>query len=404
MALIVLPVSLWLLLAGAPVARAQEDTGAREDTGAQADTNDATPRVTETAEPRVELSTFRAEVRPELEVVLPTGAITQSIPLQFGNFGIDTTLGYAVNGNELDGEMVFSYRVWRLLPQVSFFQSVDFEDYVDPQFSTSGVDVFSDEEFISRRRGLKPQVSMTVLPDTRVGSALGVTDIYKWNLSNDELVDDGLDLVPEIFVIYDNMKAVDPNRELEFSGVAARTSVSQRFRNNFDNPVSLEWQNRLLLRFLLGEDWSIEEQLTFDSITRIWDEELARVYQLGGFDSIRGYAPNEIEAVRAGMLSTGLSRRILRGLDTSFRVRERRRVAVHQYRLFTLTDLAVTQSALALDSKPSFYGSAGGGIGAVISSGRIHLDLSVTVSQPFELDRLPVVYIRTTLFNFERRF
>jgi hypothetical protein len=39
----------------------------------------------------------------------------------------------------------------------------------------------------------------------------------------------------------------------------------------------------------------------------------------------------------------------------------------------------------------------------VISSGRIHLDISLTVSQPFELERLPVVYVRTTLFNFERR-
>jgi hypothetical protein len=376
---------------------------AQDDAPGAGEADDRSPAVTETAEPRVELSTFRAEVRPELEVVLPTGAITQSIPLQFGNLQIDTTLGYAVNGNELDGEMVFSYRVWRLRPQLSFFQSVDFEDYVDPRFNTSGVDVFSDEEFISRQRGLEPRVSMTVLPHTRVGTALKLTDTFEWSLSNDELVDEGLDLVPKAFVVYDNMKAVDPNRVLEFSGVAGRTAVSQRFRNRFDNPVSLEWQNRLLLQFLMGPNWTFEEQVTFDTFLRTWDRDLAKVYQLGGFDSVRGYAPNEIDAVRAGMLSTQVSRRILRELDTQFRVRERRRVDLHQYRLFAVSDLAATQRSLSLDSEPSFYGSAGGGVGMVISSGRIHLDISLTVSQPFELERLPVVYVRTTLFNFERR-
>ncbi|NBB90778.1 MAG: hypothetical protein GVY23_06185 [Spirochaetes bacterium] len=359
--------------------------------------------VRETTQARVELSTFRADVRPDFEIVLPTGAITQSIPLSFGRFGIDTTLGYAVNGNEINGEMVFSYDLGRVRPELRFFQRVDFEDYVDPRFSPTSVDVFADEEFVSRRRGVEPRVSVRVLPHTRVGTALGVTDTFQWSLSDEELVDEGIDLVPRVFLVYDNMTAVDPNRELEVSGVAGRLTVSERFRNSFENPVSLELQNRLLFQYLLGENWSIEEHLSFDTLIEIWRDELVKMYQLGGFDSVRGYSPNEIEAVRVGMLSSELSRRILRSLDTSFSPRERRRISIHQYRVFAFSDAAVTQGSLPIDSSVSYYGSVGVGIGAVVSRRRIHLDVSLAAAQPFELGRLPVVYLRTTLFNFERR-
>jgi hypothetical protein len=265
------------------------------------------------------------------------------------------------------------------------------------------VDVFADEEFVSRRRGVEPRVSMTVLPHTRLGTAMSVTDTFEWSLSNDELVDDGIDLVPEVFLIYDNMRAVDPNRTLAFSGVAGRVSVAQRYRNSFSNPVSLELENRLLFQYLLGPDWSIEEHLSFDTLLDIWREDLVTLYQLGGFDSVRGFAPNEIEAVRAGMLSSQLARRILRDLDVSFSPRERRRISIHQYRLFVFNDLAVTQRNLPLDTAPSFYGSAGLGLGTVVSSGRVHVDVSVSAAQPFDAGRLPVVYLRTTLFNLERR-
>ena len=359
--------------------------------------------VRETTQPRVELSTFRADVRPDFEIVLPTGAITQSIPLTFGRFGIDTTLGYAVNGNEINGEMVFSYDLGRVRPELRFFQRVDFEDYVDPRFSTTSVDVFADEEFVSRRRGVEPRVSVGVLPHTRVGTALRVTDTFQWSLSQDELVDEGIDLVPQVFLVYDNMTAVDPNQVLEVTGSAGRVTVSERFRNSFENPVSLELQNRLLFQYLLGENWSIEEHLSFDTLIEIWRDELVKMYQLGGFDSVRGYAPNEIEAVRVGMLSSELSRRILRSLDTSFSPRERRRISIHQYRVFAFSDVAVTQGSLPIDSSVSYYGSGGVGIGAVLSRRRIHLDVSLAAAQPFELGRLPVVYLRTTLFNFERR-
>ncbi len=389
---LLLPLLLLGLLSAPLSAQSGSDDGERPDSA-----------VRETTQPRVELSTFRADVRPDFEIVLPTGAITQSIPLTFGRFGIDTTLGYAVNGNEIKGEMVFSYDLGRVRPELRFFQRVDFEDYVDPRFTTSSVDVFSDEEFVSRRRGVEPRVSMSVLPNTRVGTAMRVTDTFQWSLSDDELVDEGIDLVPQVFLIYDNMRAVDPNRVLEVSGIAGRVTVSERFRNSFENPVSLELQNRLLFQYLLGENWSIEENVSFDTLIDIWRDELVKMYQLGGFDSVRGYAPNEIEAVRAGMLSTELSRRILRSLDTSFSPRERRRISIHQYRVFAFSDVAVTQRSLPIDSSPSYYGSAGLGIGAVVSRGRIHLDVSLAAAQPFELGRLPVVYLRTTLFNFERR-
>ena len=111
---------------------------------------------------------------------------------------------------------------------------------------------------------------MGVLPNTRVGTALGVTDTFQWSLSEDELVDEGIDLVPQVFLLYDNMRAVDPNSVLEVSGIAGRITVSERFRNSFENPVSLELQNRLLFQYLLGENWSIEEHLSFDTLIDIW--------------------------------------------------------------------------------------------------------------------------------------
>ena len=110
----------------------------------------------------------------------------------------------------------------------------------------------------------------------------------------------------------------------------------------------------------------------------------------------------EIEAVRVGMLSSQFSRRLLRSWDTAFTIRERRRVRIHQHRIFLLNDLAVVQKNLDLGSDVSFYGSAGLGLGTVVSLGRVHLDLSISAAQPLDVDRLPVVYLRTTLFNFER--
>ncbi len=394
-----LAVVLLMLVSCPGWAQAPGEESEKESSGGEG----ATPAPTrESTRPNVELSTFRAEVRPDFEVVLPTGAIKQHIPLRFGRFGIDTTLGYAVNGNQLDGDMVFSYRLGRFLFEQRFFQMVDFEDYVDPRFGLGGVDVFSDEEFVVRKRGLEPRISAFVTPDSRVGTALKATDTFEWSLSEEELVDEGLDLRPEVFFIYDNMKAVQPNRALELTGTAGRLSLSERFRNSFTNPVSLELQSRVLFQALIGDEWGIEEHLSFDTLIDVWRDDLARMYQLGGFDSVRGYAPNEIKAVRAGMLSSEVSRRVLRSWDRSFTVRERRRVQVHQHRVFVLNDVAVTQKELNLESKASFHGSAGLGIGTVVSIGRVHLDVSVAAAQPFDIERLPVAYVRTTLFNFER--
>jgi hypothetical protein len=375
-----------------------------DEPGGQDPANEESAVTRESTRPSVELSTFRAEVRSDFELVLPTGAITQRIPLQFGSLGIDTTLGYAVNGNELNGEMVFSYALGRVLPELRFFQSVDFEDYVDPSFETGGVDVFAEEEFVSRRQGVEPRVSALVLAHTRLGTAFEITDTFDWSLSENRLVDEGVDLVPQVFLEYDNMRAVQPNRALEFSGTAARISLSERFRNRLDNPVLLELENRLVVQQLLGDNWSVEEHVTFDTIIDVWREALVNEYQLGGYDSIRGYAPNEIEAMRVAMLSTQLSRRVLRSLDTRFPVHARRSVELHQHRVFVLSDLAVIQSELDLHSRASFYGNIGLGLGTVVSSGRIHLDVSVAAAQPFDIGRLPVFYVRTTLFDLERRF
>jgi hypothetical protein len=147
--------------------------------------------------------------------------------------------------------------------------------------------------------------------------------------------------------------------------------------------------------------WSIEERLSVDSMIRVWERDLVEPYQLGGYSGIRGYRASEIRAVRVAMLAQTFSRQVLPELELEVPIGRKQRATLHQYRLFLVNELAVTQEDLAVDSPLSFYGSIGGGLGMTVSLRWIHLDLSATLAQAFDAEERPVFYLQTRLFSFE---
>jgi hypothetical protein len=286
-------------------------------------------------------------------------------------------------------------------PYLSFYQQLDFENYFQPAISGKDLILVPTSKYIMRKRGFTLGMRYEVLQDFFLVPAFSVSELFKGSLTENRVLEDGVDIIPQMGVVYDSVRAEDTEREPVFTGVYAESTFELRYRNEFRNPIEVNNRNLLLLSHNLNRTWFFEERATLTYPVTIWNRELASFYSLGGFHSIRGYEESSINALRFFLFSANVERQILNDREVRLKL-FRRMVRMHQYRIFFLFDSLFSQDKLSIETPVDCYSSAGLGVAFSLSGReRTHFQFRFSAAQPLTERFAPIIYFRTSLFHFE---
>jgi hypothetical protein len=335
--------------------------------------------------------------------VLPTGDISQHFIMHFNYLELTFDLSAGLVDNAIDGEVIFAYPLNRIRPYVSFVQKVDFENYLDPQVSGEDLTILPTDKYIFRERGITAGVGITILPRFFVEPAFSVRDTFRGSLTESRVLDQGVNLVPRVSLVYDGVTAYTPGGSLYFTGMYAGSTFSMRYRTDFDQPVDARSENLLLLHQNIRGQWFFKERLSLDLPLNVWDQERTGFYSLGGFDTVRGYEPDAISAFRFLLVYTEIERELW--AEGELRLRIRKAVArVHQYRVGLFADTLLAQDTLDTGSPVQAYASAGAGFSFTISGrSNNHFRVRLYIGQPLGERFAPILYFRTSLFGFDQK-
>jgi hypothetical protein len=349
----------------------------------------------------VEVTKVRAKISPTFEVALPSGNIYQHFTQDFNNLNMAFTINYNILDNNIAGDILFSYPLGRFIPSTRFALDLDFENYIAPSFSGGAFTLQPTERYVSRKRTIELSLGYRITDHFSITPSFLISDIFKGSFTTSRVVDDGVDLVPKVGFVYNSMQVKDPDKGLFFNGLYYGSVFGMKYRQSFDNPVSLEHSNNLLLHFSIQDTWKLHQKVTLDYPVYVWNEGLTSFYSLGGFDSVRGVLFDSIHAYRFLFLSTNIEHEIFKGTEvpfTPFKLQAR----IHQFRLFMLVDELLSQECLDISAPVVSYTSVGGGLAFVISGKeQEHFEIKLYAAQQIGEPFAPFIYLRTSLFDLE---
>jgi len=316
----------------------------------------------------ISVSSIRAQVSPEFEVALPSGNISQHLELSFNSIEITSDLFYRVIDNNIGGSVTLELPLGRFRPYITFHQDVDFEKFVEPRISFDGVSLVPSNKYLSRQRGFTPGLSYELFRNLSIEPSFTVNDVFKFDLEESRIEDEGVDLIPRISLIYDGIRVERDGRDFFFNGLYGEITYGVRFRG-FSNPISSTLENRFLASADIRERVFFEEELTFDTPIVVWEDPMVDFYSLGGFGSIRGYEPDSFFAFRFLRSSLDIEQRIFPDAEIKITTSRRkgRFISVHQFGLLYLYDLLFSQSELDPGSRVDTSMGVGGGFSFTLS-------------------------------------
>jgi hypothetical protein len=351
----------------------------------------------------IEVTKVRAKVSPTFEFVLPSGNIYQHFTQDFNNLRMSFSLNYNILDNNIFGDIVFSYPLNRLVPSIRFAEDLDFENYISPSFSGGTFTLAPTDKYIARKTTIEPSLGYRVTDHFTITSSFLISDTFKGSLTTVSVIDEGVDLIPKLGFVYNSVRATVPEKGVYFNGLYLGSFFGMRYRQSFDNPVTLDHTNSLLLYFNCFDLWKLQQKVTLNYPIYVWNRELAAFYSLGGFDSFRGVEYDSIHSYRFLFFSTNLEREIFPGAEvpfTPFKLQAR----LHQFRFFLLSDELLSQCCLDINSPIEFSMSVGGGFAFVISGKEGgHFEIRIYAAQQLGKDFAPFIYLRTSLFDLERQ-
>ncbi len=357
----------------------------------------------ETAHLDIKVKEISANVSPKIEFSLPGGNIYEHFVENFNYLEMTFNLDYNFLDNSIGGDVSFAYPYKWIKPGVTFSDAVDFENFIAPKVVGDDIYLLPVDKYISRDRALEFGVLFNILANMHLTTAFLISDVFKGDLSENNILDKGTDLIQKLSVDFNTIQPKGQTRRLVFEGLYAGSVFTSRFRNRFSNPVSIDNENKLLFHSELFSPWFIEEKASMNIPVKIWMKEISGFYTLGGFDSIRGYADNSINSFRFLLVSNSLKRSIFPDKEVKFKL-SKLRVYLHQFTLFFLLDELLTQDRLSIHSPLESYTSLGSGISFVMSGKeKVHLHTELYIAQPLKNKLPPVIYFKTSLFSFEKK-
>jgi len=351
----------------------------------------------------VTLSTLEAKISPHFEFTLPSGNISERIEQQFNNLHSVFSLNFNFLDSSIDADVAFSYPLGFFVPGIHFFQNVDLENLVAPQFQDWELVLLPTEKFVSRNRGIGLAFIFNVTPIFSITPEFLMNDTFKGSFTTDLILDEGIDWIARLSFVIDSAKsrpagAPEPKHSVVFSSV-----FNTRFRNVLTNPVSIDHTNVLRTNHQIGDRLFLTESIGFNYPIYIWNRDITTYYSLGGFNTIRGYSYGSIAAFRYLLNRFDLGARVLPNAQIKLKLKKRR-ATIGDYRVFFIFDGLLTQDHLSWDSELNVYGGCGAGFAFLISGEKQYqIKVSTYVVQPIEPGRLPIFYFQTSFFNFEKQ-
>jgi hypothetical protein len=380
------------LLASAALARAQSNEG---------------PPETET-ERRARLSVrlLEADVAPTFDVTLPSGNVHFESSEQLAGLRLRLRTDYNFLDNRIGADFGFFYPVRLFEPGVIFFDSVDFENTVEPKIDGLQVSLAPREKFIARRRGVEVRIGVHPTSALAIVPAFVVAEVFEGSLTALGVEEDALYLTPRLAVEYDTMTSEDLEEDL-FIGVELRSSLDWRFREGFSHAVDLSHETSLAVFAGNAGGSILEERIRLAYPLVVWESERtnARYFSLGGVDSVRGYEPASFHAFRYALLQSDLRPAVLKRLTIPLRLGKKRSAKIHRFRLLVFSDVAATQESLDLKTPPKWHATAGVGFSFLLSGDRgNHFRTRLYLAAPLLEPPVPIFYWQTSLFTVSKRF
>jgi hypothetical protein len=349
------------------------------------------------------LSAAAAGADHQFEFTLPSGNVAERIEQRFNNLQMVFSFNFNFLNSSIGADVAFSYPLGFFVPGVRFYQVVDLENLVAPQFQGGELTLLPSEKYVSRDRGVGIEFMFNVTPAFSITPSFLMNDTFKGSLATDLSLDKGIDWIAELSF------AVDQGRNRPAGGPEPRHRVvfgSQfymRFRDELSNPASIDHRSLLKTYHRFGEHGTITDSLGLSYPIFIWNTEISRFYSLGGFDTIRGYSYGSIAAFRYLLNRLDLGFDIFQNAGINFKVLKRS-MRIHDYTLFLIIDGLLAQDHLSWDTPVQIYGGCGAGFSFLMSGQRgNHLKLSAYAVQPVVAGRLPIFYFQMSFFSFEQQ-
>jgi hypothetical protein len=351
----------------------------------------------------VAVSTLEAKITPHFEFTLPSGNISERLEQQFNNLNTVFSLNFNFLNSSIDADVAFSYPLGFFVPGVHFFQNVDLENLIAPRFQDGELGLLPTDKYISRDRGIGVDLVFNVTPVFSITPSFLMNDTFRGSFTTDLILDEGIDWIARTSFAVDSAKSQperipEPRHRVFFNSV-----FNARFRNTLANPASVDHSNVVQSHHRLWNHVFITESLAFNYPIFIWNREISRYYNLGGFNTIRGYTYGSIAAFRYLLNRFDLGFDVFPNASSKIKL-QKRQATIHDYGIFFILDGLLAQDHLSWDSVLHSYGDCGAGFTFLLSGEKQqHIKVSTYAVQPLEAGRLPIVYFQTSFFNFEKK-
>jgi hypothetical protein len=347
------------------------------------------------------LSTLEGRGSPHFEFTLPSGNIYERIEQQFNNLHVVFDLNFNFLDSSIGADVGFSYPVGVFIPGIHFFQNVDLENLVAPQFQGGELTLLPTEKYVSRNRGIGLEFIFNVTPIFSITPEFLLNETFKGSFTTDLTLDEGIDWIAKTSFVVDSTKSWPEGTPEPKHGVVFSSVFNTRFRNVITNPVSIGHSIAVQTSHQLRDRLFITESLGFNYPIFVWNEDISNYFNLGGFDTLRGYPYGSIAAFRYLLNRFDLGAGVFPNAQIKLKLLKRR-ATIHDYRVFFILDGLLAQDHLSWDSAVNIYGGCGGGLSFLISGEKQqHVKLSTYIVQPIDPGLFPIFYFQTSFYNFE---
>lgn len=343
----------------------------------------------------VSFSTVGTQVRPSLELRVPSGEVRQDTDIPVGDARFNVSSAFDIYTGSINGRLRL-YRSWgRLTPELAVGLALDTEPPLSSELA-GRVDFVSLSEAVERTRDYSLGARWKLPLGTLSG---GVSVEERLFFSGSQEAAESQDLLSRLSWDVDDVRPVLPEATPETVGGYLRLGLEQRTSLDAATAVALRLRVNGSLNYRLGERWRIEHRLQAGSPVYAWSPGRVRLSSIGGFDTVRGLDGGEVSSWRELILGTTAARGL--GARGDAPDAEVRRIRFHSMRALSLMDAAVYQRDQDLIERPRVTAGTGLGLASTITAPNgFHIDTRAFLAVPLDRTPMPVVYLRSSLFVF----
>jgi hypothetical protein len=362
----------------------------------------------------VDVERVHARIDPEIELTIPSGRFHLRFDEDFRKLHTRFNLNYEFLDNAIDGSLRFSRPVGRLDSGILFYDGIDFENFFSPALKDGDVVLVPQNEYVQRDRKVELDIRLPLsTPKDKEARQAGLglftrgaftfQETFRGDLDRAEIIDEGLDLILTGNLFYRGVRQRESALGAIPHGTYASTLLEMSYRDKFQEPVALNHRSQFVYYGNLSTELSFTGNASLSYPIKVWREDIATFYTLGGFDTVRGFPKNSIGAYRFLLLSTDFEA-LLQSTEVDIPEFFTLDFRLTQVRLLFLVDGLLSQDNLNIHSPIWGYGSVGGGISLVFVEGKKrYYNLRIYMAQSLARREMPIFYFSITSSRFKIR-